>query len=365
MTTIDTALPMPTSAWRGRATPGAIGLAERGWVPDAIVRLGIRALLRQRLRDENAGGIEAQGERLRHRIAEWKTSPLAVGTADANDQHYEVPAGFYLASLGPRLKYSSCLYTTGRETLAEAEEAMLALTCERAELADGQEILELGCGWGSLSLWMAERYPRARITAVSNSRSQRAFIEARAVERGLGNLRVITADLRDCTISDRFDRVVSVECFEHMRNHAELFRRIAGWLTPAGKVFVHVFVHRSAAYLFADEGDQDWMTRHFFGGGMMPSDHLFLAYQDDLAVEQHWRVSGRHYGQTAEHWLENVDRNRAAALAALAADGLDPAAAVLQVNRWRIFFMACAELWNFRGGDEWFVAHYRFHRQAA
>jgi len=365
MTTIDSALPIPTAAWRGRASPGAIGLAERGWVPDAVVRIGIRQLLRQRLRAEDAGGVEAAGERLRERFAAWRASPLAVGTADANDQHYEVPAGFYLAALGPRLKYSSCWYRTGSETLAEAEEAMLALTCARAGIADGQEILELGCGWGSLSLWMAERYPHARITAVSNSRSQRAFIIARAAERGLANLSVITADLRGFSIDQRFDRVVSVECFEHLRNHSELFRRIAGWLKPDGRLFVHVFVHRHAAYLFADEGDADWMTRHFFGGGMMPSDDLFLHCQDDLAIADHWRVSGRHYGQTAEHWLENVDRNRDAALAALATDGLDPAAARLQVNRWRIFFMACAELWNFRGGDEWFVSHYLFRPRAA
>jgi cyclopropane-fatty-acyl-phospholipid synthase len=359
-TVIDTSLPVPTAAWRGRPSPGAIGLAERGWAPDALVRLGIRHLLRRRLRDERTTDVEAESALLRARLAEWRTSPLAVGTADANDQHYEVPASFYQAALGPRLKYSACWYRTGGESLAEAEEAMLALTCERAGLADGQDVLELGCGWGSLSLWMAERYPRARITAVSNSHSQRGFIEARASERGLANLRVVTADLREFSAAGRFDRVVSVECFEHLRNHAELFRRIAGWLKPDGRLFVHVFVHRTAAYAFTDGGDDDWMTRHFFGGGMMPADQLLLYYQDHLALVDHWRVNGRHYGRTAEHWLANLDRRRPAAAAALAAGGLDRAAAALQLNRWRIFFMACAELWGFRGGNEWFVGHYLF-----
>ncbi len=364
-TAIDTSLTVPTAARRGRASPGAIGLAERGWLPDALVRLGIRRLLRRRLRDERTYDVEAESDLLRARLAEWRSSPLAVGTADANDQHYEVPAGFYQAALGPRLKYSSCWYRTGGESLAKAEEAMLALTCTRAGIADGQDVLELGCGWGSLCLWMAERYPHSRITAVSNSHSQKAFIEARAAERALANLQVITADLRDFARAERFDRVVSVECFEHMRNHAELFRRIAGWLKPDGRLFVHVFVHRTAAYLFSDGGDDDWMTRHFFGGGMMPADQLFLYYQDHLALAEHWRVNGRHYGLTAEHWLSNLDRHRPAAMAALAADGLNPAEAALQVNRWRIFFMACAELWSFRGGNEWFVGHYLFSPRGA
>ena len=353
---------LPLTAARPRPDGGVIGLAERGLVPDWLIRLGIRRLLRDRLRDEQVGDVEAEGARQQALIDAWSTGPLAVETAAANSQHYEVPAGLFTAALGPRLKYSSCLYQAG-DSLAQAEERMLALTCERAGLADGQEILELGCGWGSLSLWMAAQYPRARIVGVSNSHRQREFIMARAAEQGLTNLEIITADLRSFATVRRFDRAVSVECFEHLRNHHELFRRIAGWLKPGGTLFVHVFVHRTATYPFADQGEDDWMSRHFFTGGVMPSDALFWRYQQHLTLSEHWRVSGRHYAQTAEHWLVNLDRNRTAALTALRTDGLSESEARLQVNRWRIFFLACAELWGYRGGNEWFVAHYRFARR--
>jgi cyclopropane-fatty-acyl-phospholipid synthase len=351
------------SAWIGRPSPGAIGLAERGWLPDAVVRAGIRRLLRARLRDERTDDVEAEAARMQTLVDTWRAGPLAIDTDAANAQHYEMPADFMGVALGPRRKYSSCLYEDG-DSLAVAEERMLALTCERAQLADGQSILELGCGWGSLSLWMAERYPRARIVAVSNSRRQREFINAQAAARGLINLEVITADLRSFSIERTFDRVVSVECFEHLRNHAELFRRIALWLRPAGQLFVHVFVHRTCTYAFSDGGDDDWLARHFFTGGIMPADDLFLRYQDDLALTTHWRVNGRHYARTAEDWLVNLDRGRDRALAALTEDGLPVDAARLQFRRWRIFFMSCAELWGFRGGNAWFVAHYRFVKRA-
>ena len=365
-TVISDAMPRPTprpAPVVAGPDPGLIGWAERGLLPDVLVRMGIRRLLHQRLRDEQVADVEAEARNGQQRWQQWSTGPLAVETEAANAQHYEVPPSLFLAALGPRLKYSSCYYAPG-DTLAQAEERMLALTCERAGLQDGQDILELGCGWGSLSLWMAEKYPRARITAVSNSHSQRQFITDRAKERNLGNLTVITADLRTFAIDQTWDRVVSVECFEHLRNHAELFRRIAGWLRPDGTLFVHVFTHRSASYEFADQAATDWMSRHFFTGGIMPADTLFWRYQDHLALSEHWRVNGRHYGQTAEHWLQNIDRNRAQAEAALRADGLDATATKLQINRWRIFFMACAELWNFRGGNEWFVSHYRFTKRA-
>lgn len=338
-------------------------LAERGWLPDWLIRIGIRRLLRQRLRQEATEQPETRSQRETALRDQLLASPIAVETPAANEQHYEVPAEFFHAVLGPRLKYSCCLYLTGSESLAEAEEAMLALTCERAQLSDGLEILELGCGWGSLSLWMAEHYPRSRITAVSNSRSQREFILARAAERGLTNLTVVTADMRSFDTSERYDRVVSVEMFEHMRNYHLLLGRIAGWLRPHGKLFVHIFCHRQASYLFDTTGPDDWMGRHFFTGGIMPSDHLLLYFQHDLELRAHWRVSGLHYWRTCEDWLRRQDAHRSELLPVLHSGQTRQLTARL-FQRWRMFFLACAELFRYRGGSEWFVSHYLFERRS-
>jgi cyclopropane-fatty-acyl-phospholipid synthase len=279
----------------------------------------------------------------------------------ANEQHYEVPAGFFGLVLGPHRKYSSAWWPAGVTKLEQAETAALAVTCERAGLADGQQILELGCGWGSLTLWMAQHYPRSHITAVSNSHSQRMWILDQAARRGLSNVEVVTADMNRFSIDRRFDRVVSVEMFEHMRNWRELFARVHGWLEPRGSFFMHVFCHRSTPYAFVDSGASDWMSRHFFSGGMMPSDELALRFQDPLRLLRRWRWDGRHYERTANAWLANLDTHREPALAVLAATyGADQAALWLQ--RWRIFFMACAELFGHRHGQEWWVSHYLFER---
>jgi cyclopropane-fatty-acyl-phospholipid synthase len=262
------------------------------------------------------------------------------------------------------MKYSCAWYPRGNETLDEAEEAMLALTCDRAQLRDGQDVLELGCGWGSLTLWMAEKYPNSRVTAVSNSAPQREYINARASARGLANVKVLTADMNSFAAEDRHDRVVSVEMFEHMRNYPELLRRVSTWLKPGGKLFVHVFCHRELAYPFVDRGGQDdWMARHFFTGGIMPSEGLLPRFQDHVALERLWVVDGTHYEKTSNHWLENLDRGRAAALESLRrVHGRD---AALWLRRWRIFYLACAELFGYASGEEWRVAHYRFRRRDA
>ena len=338
-------------------------LLERGLLPDFLVRIGIRRLLASRLAEEDRGGPVAQQRHLMKLIARLRQSPIAINTADANLQHYELPSGFFELVLGKHLKYSCGYYQGPAGGLDEAEAAMLALTAERARLRDGDRILELGCGWGSLSLWMAERYPNSRITAVSNSRTQKSFIDARATSRGLENLEVITCDVNRLSFPDgtRFDRVVSVEMFEHMRNYEILLARIASWLKPNGKLFVHIFAHKTLMYPFETAGDDNWMGRHFFTGGLMPASDTLLWFQRDLRIEQRWHVDGTHYQRTADHWLANQDAHRERVMATLI-EAYGTKAAPLWFQRWRMFWMACAEMFGYDRGQEWLVAHYRFVR---
>ncbi len=343
----------PREAW-------SLAAAELGLLPDALIRAGIRRLLTERLREEEAGDVEASQRRHEAIVLAMRAAPIAVETRAANEQHYEVPPEFFAHALGPNLKYSSALFAPGVTDLGEAEEAMLALTAERAGLKDGQDILELGCGWGSLTLYVARRFPAARITAVSNSRDQRAFIEARASERGLTNVRVLTADMNAFEAPGTYDRVVSVEMFEHMRNWEALLARVAGWLREDGRLFIHIFTHRTNAYFFDPDGDDDdsgWMARNFFSGGLMPSDRLLHSFSRDLAVERHWCVSGTHYEKTAACWLRNLDRHRSEVLA-LFERTYGKSDARKRFGAWRLFFMACEELWGYRGGNEWLVSHY-------
>jgi cyclopropane-fatty-acyl-phospholipid synthase len=328
-------------------------LLDAGWLPDWMIRSGIRRSLAARLAEE----------RLLQRkdafIQALRDSPIALDTSAANAQHYDVPAEFFELILGPSLKYSACLWPPGVSSLAEAEAAMLALTAERAQIQDGQRILELGCGWGSLTLFMAGRFPRSTIVAMSNSTTQRDFIERRAARRGLRNITVVTADMNHFDPLASFDRVVSVEMFEHMRNYPRLLERISRWLSPDGRLFVHVFAHRDYAYPYEARDASDWMAEHFFTGGTMPSADLLPRFSDHVQLEAQWHVSGVEYARTCEAWLRNMDAHR---------DGVDrifretygaPRALQWRV-RWRVFFMACAELFAFNGGREWFVAHYRF-----
>jgi cyclopropane-fatty-acyl-phospholipid synthase len=329
-------------------TPLAIELAERGLVPLGGLRLGVRRLVKQRLR-EAAASSDTDAF-----VRELERSPVALSTDKANEQHYEVPPELFQIMLGPRLKYSGAYWPDGVDALGEAERAMLDLTCERARLEDGQDVLELGCGWGSLTLHMAEAYPNSRITAVSNSAPQRRFIEARAP----GNVRVVTADMNDLDLSERFDRVVSVEMFEHMRNYRELLRRIRGWTRPDGRLFVHVFCHRVHAYPYETEGADNWMGRYFFTGGIMPSLDLLPRFDDDFRLEERWEIDGTHYGRTARAWRENLEARRDEAMSVLEETYGEDADRWYQ--RWRLFFLGCEELFDFQRGSEWLVAHYRF-----
>lgn len=341
----------------------AISWTEQGLVPDIVIRGAIRRLLNARLAELHAEDVDRVAETTAAFVAAMNTAPIALLPDQANEQHYELPPEFFGHALGPRRKYSCCHWGPGIDDLGDAEVQALDITCDRAQLADGQRILELGCGWGSLTLHMAHKFPRASILAVSNSASQREFIMEQAERRGLANLEVETRDMNDFTTSRRFDRVVSVEMFEHMRNHALLFERISEWLSPGGKFFMHIFVHRCVPYLFEDRGADDWMSRHFFSGGMMPGATLPLHFQRHLLLGRQWSWNGTHYQKTANAWLANLDANREQASSILeAAYGAGQGALWLQ--RWRMFFMACAELWGHREGREWFVSHYLFTRAA-
>ncbi len=350
-------------------TPLSFRLLDWGLVPDAVLRLACRARVWNRLHLERSGSVEERSERFRDLVDELRKSAVTTHTAEANSQHYEVPPRFFAQVLGPKLKYSSCYWPDGVLTLAAAEDAMLELYAERAALADGQRILDMGCGWGSFSLWAAERYPTSDIMAVSNSAPQRAFIEARAAERGLTNLTVITSDIADFEPAAHgqmlpFDRIVSIEMLEHVRNHDELFGRVARWLSPDGRCFVHVFTGRDVCFRYEADDPHDWMGRYFFSGGIMPSDDLFLHHQADLVCIDHWRLSGRHYEKTANAWIDNLEARRNDVLAALA-DDVGARQARVWARRWKAFFMGCAELWGYRGGEDFGVSHYLFAARAS
>jgi cyclopropane-fatty-acyl-phospholipid synthase len=335
---------------------------EQGYVPDKVIRHGIRRLLAERLIEISHNNCEVMADNQHMFIEAMQSSPVAVQTDKANEQHYEIPASFYEHVLGENGKYSCCYWKQDTGTLDEAEREALSLTCEHARLADGQQILELGCGWGSLTLWMARQYPNAHITAVSNSASQGEHIRNKAEQSGLNNVTVITEDMNSFSTGERYDRIVSVEMFEHMRNWDALYKNVASWLKPGGFFFKHIFVNRATPYLFLDQDDSDWMSRYFFSGGMMPSDDLPLYFQDDLRLARQWRWSGEHYEKTSNAWLANMDANKAEIWPILE-QVYGAADAQRWWMRWRIFFMACAELFAYNNGQEWYVSHYLFQKR--
>ncbi len=335
-------------------------LVERDLVPDWILRAGIRRLIAQRLRDEDKGIPEKQQAHLMSYVEQLKASPIAVHTPTANQQHYEVPAEFFAAVLGSHRKYSCCYWQEG-DSLDAAERRMLDLTAQRAQIEDGHSILDLGCGWGAFSLYAAARFLNSTVVGLSNSHSQRERIEKQAAELGLTNLRIVTADINDFEAGQRFDRIVSVEMMEHVRNYQHLLRKVSSWMNPEGLLFVHIFTHHRFAYPFEVRDASDWMAQHFFTGGQMPSDDLLLYFQNDVKIRNHWLVNGQHYQKTAEAWLVNMDRHRESLLKVFSGV-YGKNEALKWFVRWRIFFMSCAELWGYHCGGEWIVSHYLFER---
>ncbi|MDB4451440.1 cyclopropane-fatty-acyl-phospholipid synthase family protein [bacterium] len=336
-------------------------LLAKDIIPDALIRIGIRSRLKDTLKPYEKLDCEGRQAALMKHVRELKESPVAIATDEANEQHYELPTAFFRKVLGPHMKYSSGYWDPETTNIETSEARMLKLSCERAELENGHRILELGCGWGSLTLWMAKEYPDAEITAVSNSRTQKEYIDSQAAERGLTNIEVKTVNMISYEGEGEsvFDRVVSVEMFEHMKNYEELLDRISRWLKPDGKLFVHIFTHREYAYHYEAKDESDWMARYFFTGGQMPSDDLLLYFQNKLSIDDHWQVNGTHYQKTSEAWLTRMDE-ASDELKPLIAETYGEAEAKKWWVWWRCFFMACAELWGFQDGEEWIVSHYRF-----
>jgi cyclopropane-fatty-acyl-phospholipid synthase len=338
-----------------------IKLAEKKLIPDFIIRQGIRNLLKKRIQSLVSNNSEKNIQNKIQFIEEMNLSSIAVLPELANEQHYEIPEEFYKYSLGKHKKYSSCYWNEKTKNLDEAELLSLKLTSQHAQLINGLNILELGCGWGSLTLWMAKQYPKSKITAVSNSSSQRLHILEQAKKRKLKNISVITEDMNTFNPKVKYDRVVSVEMIEHMRNHKKLFQKIASWLKQDGLFFMHIFVHKSQPYLFEVQESDDWMSQYFFSGGMMPSEDLPLFFQNDLKIIDQWSWSGVHYEKTANAWLKNIDLNKNKVMPVLE-DIYGEKDSKKWFQRWRIFFMSCAELWGYENGNEWKVAHYLFKK---
>lgn len=342
-------------------TSRAVSWTESGLVPDTIIRAGIRRLLESKRQEIHSGDAEYAANTLNRFVTMMNESPIALLPDLANEQHYEVPADFFSHVMGDHLKYSCCYWPNHVGNLSEAEAAALELTVKRAGIEDGMQVLDLGCGWGSLSLWIAEHFPNTSVVSISNSSSQRDFILEQAAGRAIRNIDVIVCDMNDFSTDKRFDRVVSIEMFEHMRNYGELFRRIDDWLLPDGHFFMHIFCHRTTPYEYIDKGPSDWMSRHFFSGGIMPSADLPLRFADNLSIAGRWHWNGQHYAKTCDAWLANMDMNEDEIMPVLA-DCYGEDNASLWWQRWRMFFMACSELFDYDEGQEWYVGHYLFRK---
>ena len=336
-----------------------IKMAENGTLPDSLIKIGIKNLCNQRLIWRDSLDLEELQDHHQIWVDKLKVSPIALVPEKANEQHYELPPKFFEIVLGKHLKYSSGYWNKNVKDINISELDMLNLYLDRGQFSDNMKILELGCGWGSLTLHMAKRYPNSQITGVSNSNDQRKFIKTKCEEEGIKNVNIITCDMNDFTIDDKFDRVVSIEMFEHMRNYKKLLNKISSFLNDNGKLFVHIFTHKTLVYPYEDNGPGDWMAREFFSGGLMPSHNLLLNFQDDLKVEQQWHISGKHYEKTSYAWLKRMDLNKKEILS-LFNETYGKDDSKMWFQRWRIFFLSCAVMFGMKKGSEWGVSHYRF-----
>ena len=338
-----------------------IKLAENGTLPDFLIKKGIENLCNERLKWAESIGPDKLQEHNQDWINQLKESPIALVPEKANEQHYELPPSFFDIVLGENLKYSSGYWPSKKTNFDESEVEMLKITCKRAELEDNLNILELGCGWGSLTCFMAQKFPNSKITAVSNSKDQKKHIESRCKKMNLTNIEVITCDMNNFDIDKKFDRVVSVEMFEHMRNYGILLKKISKFLKNNGKLFVHIFTHHTMMYPYVDNGPGDWMAREFFSGGQMPSHNLLLNFQEDLKIEKTWKINGTHYSKTSYAWLNKMDKNKKEIIK-IFNNTYGEENSKMWFQRWRIFFLSCAVMFGMKKGSEWGVSHYRFRK---
>ncbi|KAL6212260.1 hypothetical protein ACLB2K_017481 [Fragaria x ananassa] len=340
----------------------ALASLERNLLPDAVIRRFTRLLLASRLRSGYQPSSELQLSQLLQFVKCLKDMPIAIKTDDAKAQHYEVPTSFFKMVLGNNFKYSCCYFTDKSSSLEDAEKAMLEMYCERSQIKDGDSVLDVGCGWGSLSLYIAEKYKNCKVTGICNSTTQKAFIEELCRNRQLENVEIIVADISTFEMEASYDRIFSIEMFEHMKNYKDLLKKISGWMKQDGLLFVHHFCHKAFAYHFEDKSDDDWITRYFFSGGTMPSANLLLYFQDDVSVVDHWLVNGKHYAQTSEEWLKRMDHN-SAAIKPIMESTYGKDSAVKWTVYWRSFFIAVAELFGYNNGEEWMVALFLFKKK--
>ena len=331
-------------------------LISRGVLPDLVIRKGIQHFIKKRIKEDIGESTRQRDLKRKEFVEQMPHWPIAIKTDDANDQHYRLPTSFFEEVLGKNLKYSCCHWDQATN-LDESEDEMLEITLDRADIKDGHRILELGCGWGAITLAMARKFPKSKITAISNSPEQRKFILNRAEKENLDNVEVLTQNVAELNLDEQFDRVISIEMFEHMRNYPALLKNISNLLNDGGKLFVHIFVHRDVPYTFDVKDESDWMTKYFFSGGIMPSSHLLFYFQDDLKMENYWAVEGSHYTKTARAWLDNMDHKKDKLMVILR-NHYGEADALKWFNYWRVFFMSCEELWRFNKGNEWFIGHY-------
>jgi len=290
---------------------------------------------------------------------------IAEATEEAKEQHYEVPTDFFLLSLGPWLKYSSCYWPKGCSTLRGAEEAMLEKICERAQIQDGMEILDLGCGWGSCGLYLLKKYPNVKVTFFSNSTTQQAYIREQAKKgNNLDRIKSIAGDVNVTELNAEFDRIVTNEMFEHMKNYEKLFEKVSKWLKPeTGLLFIHVFCHRFFPYQFKvkDSNNADWMGRNYFTGGSMPSFDTFLYFQKHLAIQNTWMINGVHYSKTLEAWLDLL-KEKESIISEIFAKEYGADKVTEHLNGWKLFYIMSSEAFKYNEGNDWCVAHYTFKR---